>query len=143
MTTNDGGIDALLQEDRTFPPSAEFVANANISDPEIYKKAKEDPESFWSGFAKELDWFKGWDQVLQWNAPDAKWFLNGTLNASYNCVDRHVKSGKRNKAALIWEGEPGDWKVYTYFDLLREVSKCANALKSLLDNFHYYQNGYY
>ncbi len=131
MTTNDGGIDALLQEDRTFPPSAEFVANANISDPEIYKKAKEDPESFWSGFAKELDWFKGWDQVLQWNAPDAKWFLNGTLNASYNCVDRHVKSGKRNKAALIWEGEPGDWKVYTYFDLLREVSKCANALKSL------------
>ena len=131
MTTNDGGIDALLQEDRTFPPSKDFVSNANISDPDIYDKAKADPESFWAGFAKELDWFQGWDQVLDWKAPDAKWFINGKLNASYNCVDRHAKSEKRNKAALIWEGEPGDWKVYTYWDLLREVSKCANALKSL------------
>jgi len=131
MTTNDGGIDALLQEDRTFPPSAEFIANSTMSNSEIYKTAKDDPEKFWAGFAEEIDWFKKWDQVLDWNPPDAKWFLNGKLNVSYNCVDRHVKTSKRNKAALIWEGEPGDWKIYTYWDLYREVSKCANGLKSL------------
>ncbi|HCG90738.1 MAG TPA: acetate--CoA ligase [Dehalococcoidia bacterium] len=131
MTTNDGGIDALLQEDRTFPPSAEFIANSNMSNSDIYKMAKDDPEKFWAGFAEEIDWFKKWDQVLEWNPPDAKWFLNGKLNVSYNCVDRHVKTSKRNKAALIWEGEPGDWKIYTYWDLYREVSKCANGLKSL------------
>ena len=89
------------------------------------------PKAFWARFAEELDWFKKWDQVLDWDPPHAKWFLGGKLNVSYNCVDRHLKGPRRNKAAIIWEGEPGDWKVYTYRDLYREVCKFANGLKSL------------
>ena len=131
MVENTGGIEALLQEDRTFPPPAEFARNANIKDPNVYEEARKDPEAFWARFASELDWFQPWDQVLDWNPPYAKWFVGGKLNASYNCVDRHVKNGRRNKAAIIWEGEPGDWKVYTYWDLQREVCRFANGLKSL------------
>ena len=126
-----GSIDALLQEDRTFPPPEEFRNQANIADPGVYEEALRDPEGFWARFAEELDWFKKWDQVLDWNPPHAKWFLGGQLNVSYNCIDRHLKGPRRNKAAIIWEGEPGDWKVYTYRDLYREVCKFANGLKSL------------
>ena len=132
MVESTGGIDALLQEERSFPPPADFAANANMSDPDIYAKAAADPEGFWAGLAEELDWFQKWDTVLDWSgAPFAKWFIGGKLNVSYNCIDRHVKSGRRNKAAIVWEGEPGDWKVYTYGDLLREVCQFANGLKSL------------
>ncbi len=132
MVESTGGIDALLQEERSFPPPADFAANANMSDPDIYAKAAADPEGFWAGLAEELDWFQKWDTVLDWSgAPFAKWFIGGQLNVSYNCIDRHVKNGRRNKAAIVWEGEPGDWKVYTYGDLLREVCQFANGLKSL------------
>ena len=132
MVQNTGSIDALLQEDRSFPPPADFTARANLSDPDIYAKAAADPEGFWAGLAEELDWFQKWDTVLDWSdAPFAKWFIGGKLNVSYNCIDRHVKNGRRNKAAIVWEGEPGDWKVYTYGDLLREVCQFANGLKSL------------
>ena len=131
MVENTGSIEALLQEDRTFPPPESFVQNANIKDPNVYEEAMKDPEAFWARFAGELDWFQEWDQVLDWQPPYAKWFIGGKLNASYNCVDRHLKTARRNKAAIIWEGEPGDWKVYTYWDLHREVCRFANGLKSL------------
>ena len=132
MVESTGGIDALLQEDRSFPPPADFAAMANMADPDIYAKAAADPEGFWAGLAEDLDWFQKWDTVLDWSgAPFAKWFIGGKLNVSYNCIDRHVKNGRRNKAAIVWEGEPGDWKVYTYGDLLREVCQFANGLKSL------------
>ncbi len=132
MVQNTGGIDALLQEERSFPPPTEFAAKANMADPDIYAKAAADPEAFWAGLAEGLDWFQKWDTVLDWSdAPFAKWFIGGKLNVSYNCIDRHVNNGRRNKAAIVWEGEPGDWKVYTYGDLLREVCQFANGLKSL------------
>ena len=132
MVQNTGGIDALLQEERSFPPPADFASNANMADPDIYAKAAADPEGFWAGLAEGLDWFQKWDTVLDWSeAPFAKWFIGGKLNVSYNCIDRHVNNGRRNKAAIVWEGEPGDWKVYTYGDLLREVCQFANGLKSL------------
>ena len=132
MVQNTGGIDALLQEERSFPPPADFAAKANMADSDIYAKAAADPEAFWAGLAEGLDWYRKWDTVLDWSgAPFAKWFIGGKLNVSYNCIDRHVNNGRRNKAAIVWEGEPGDWKVYTYGDLLREVCQFANGLKSL------------
>ena len=131
MVENTGAIEALLHEERTFPPSEEFKKQANISDPGVYEEARRDPEGFWARFAEELDWIKRWDTVLEWDPPHAKWFTGGKINVSYNCIDRHLTSARRNKAALIWEGEPGDWKVYTYWDLYREVCRFANGLKSL------------
>ena len=131
MAENVGGIEALLHEDRTFPPSEEFRNQANIADPKVYEEAQRDPEAFWAKFAEELHWFRKWDKVLEWDPPYAKWFTGGKINVSYNCIDRHLTAGRRNKAALIWEGEPGDWKVYTYWDLYREVCRFANGLKSL------------
>ncbi|PKB67273.1 MAG: acetate--CoA ligase [SAR202 cluster bacterium Io17-Chloro-G4] len=131
MVENVDGIEALLQEDRSFPPTDEFRNQANIADPEVYQEALRDPEGFWAKFAEELDWIKKWDKVLDWNPPHAQWFVGGKLNVSYNCVDRHLKTARRNKAAIIWEGEPGDRQVYTYRDLYREVCKFANGLKSL------------
>ncbi len=131
MVENTGSIEALLQEDRTFSPSPEFIRQANISDSEVYEAARKDPEAFWARFAGELDWFQRWDKILDWNPPYAQWFVGGKLNASYNCIDRHLASARRNKAAIIWEGEPGDWQVYTYRDLYREVCRFANGLKSL------------
>ena len=124
-------LEALLQENRRFPPPDEFRERANANDPSIYQEGAKDPEAFWASFAAELDWFKPWDRVLEWNPPYAKWFVGGQLNVSYNCLDRHVKTIRRNKAALIWEGEPGDERVFTYWDLHREVSKFANVLKQL------------
>ena len=131
MEEAKGGIEALLKEDRYFPPSAEFANLANVQDPDIYEKAEADFEGFWADWAEELSWFKKWDQVLQWDPPFAQWFTGGEINVSYNCLDRHLDGPRRNKAALIWEGEPGDWKVYTYWDLHREVCRFANGLKDL------------
>jgi acetyl-CoA synthetase len=121
----------LLQEDRTFPPSASFRANAHVRDESVYARAERDPEGFWAQFASELEWSTPWSTVLEWKPPDAKWFVGGTLNASVNCVDRHARGARRNKAAIIWEGEPGDRRTLTYFDLYRQVSQFANVMKSL------------
>ena len=124
-------IEALLTEERVFDPPEGFVSQATARDPEVYEEAHRDPEGFWAKFAQELDWFEPWDRVLEWKPPYAKWFVNGKLNVSYNCLDRHIKTARKNKAAIIWEGEPGDTKTLTYFELYREVNKFANVLKSL------------
>jgi acetyl-CoA synthetase len=121
----------LLQEDRVFPPPADFRQQANVNDPEVYARAERDPEGFWAEFARELEWSTPWTQVLEWKPPHARWFLGGTINASVNCVDRHVRGPRRNKAAIVWEGEPGDRRTLTYFDLYRQVGQFANVLKSL------------
>ena len=123
-------IEVLLEEGMTFPPPEEFRKKAWVKDEKIYEEAAKDFEGFWASFAEELHWFEKWDKVLEWNPPWAKWFVNGKLNVSYNCLDRHLKT-RNNKPALIWEGEPGDQKIYTYQELHREVCKFANVLKSL------------
>ena len=130
MTKQSPAIEVLLQESRLFPPPEEFAQQAIANDAAIYERAAQDPEGFWAEQAKELHWFRPWDKVLQWDPPFAQWFVGGKLNVSYNCLDRHLSTPRRNKAALIWEGEPGDWRVYTYWDLHREVCRFANALKS-------------
>ena len=122
-------IEALLVENRKFPPSKEFKKNATAKK-KVYEDGK-NIEAFWAKIAGELHWFKKWDKVLEWNAPWAKWFVNGKINVSYNCLDRHVATAKKTKAAIIWEGEPGDERVLTYWDLYREVNKFANVLKKL------------
>lgn len=124
-------IEVLLEEEKTFPPREDFKKKAWVTDERIYHDAEKDVEGFWASFAGELDWFKKWDTVLEWNPPWARWFVNGKLNVSYNCLDRHITTFRKNKAALIWEGEPGDQKVFTYWDLHQDVCKCANVLKSL------------
>ncbi len=128
-------IESILQEDRKFPPSAEFAQQAAVKSLDeyemLYRRAEQDPEGFWSECARELAWFKPFTQVLDWQFPFAKWFLGGELNAAYNCLDRHLTGPRRNKAALIWEGEPGDSRVLTYQMLATEVGRCANALKAL------------
>ncbi len=124
-------IEALFAESRTFPPPGEFVTSATLADPAIYEEANADPEAFWAAQAESLSWYRKWDQVLEWDPPFAKWFLGGKLNVAYNCLDRHVEAGRGDKVAYHWEGEPGDRKSITYAELLREVSKTANALKEL------------
>jgi acetyl-CoA synthetase len=131
MTGKETPLEALLHEDRRFDPPAGFRAQANVSDPEIYARAEADPEAYWAGFASELEWFEPWTKVLEWNPPHAQWFVGGRLNAAYNCLDRHLAGPLRDKAALIWEGEPGDRRVLTYAELHEEVSRFANALKGL------------
>lgn len=126
-----GDIDALLSEDREFVPPPAFQAQANAHDASVYEQAERDPEGFWATFAGELEWSRRWDTVLEWNPPHAKWFVGGTLNASVNCVDRHVRTARRNKAAIVWEGEPGDSRTLTYWELQREVNRFANGLKRL------------
>ncbi|MEA2240418.1 MAG: acetyl-CoA synthetase [Thermoanaerobaculia bacterium] len=121
-------IDALLQEHRSFPPSDEFRRNANVNDKSVYEVS--DREAFWAGWASELDWQTKWDKVLEWEPPYAKWFVGGKLNASANCLDRHLTE-RGDKQAIIWEGEPGDVRTFTYRELHAEVSKFANVLKSL------------
>ena len=128
---SEKSFDALLDERRTFPPSESFKKSANWNDPAVYERAAKDPEGFWAEQAKTLDWFAPHTRVLEWNAPWAKWFVGGKLNVAYNCVDRHAQSARRNKAAIIWEGEPGDSRVITFGMLQREVNRFANALKSL------------
>jgi acetyl-CoA synthetase len=127
----DQAIEVLLQEARSFAPPESFRKSANVRDPEVYERARRDPEGFWAEAARELEWFRPWSKVLEWNAPWAKWFVGGQLNASYNCLDRHVKTARKSKAAIIWEGEPGDERVLTYRDVWREVNKLANVLKKL------------
>jgi len=128
-------IDSMLTEERVFECSGGFSSQAHIRGMEEYdrlcREAEADPEEFWGGIASALHWFKPWDKVLEWDCPWAKWFVGGKLNLSYNCLDRHVLSGRRNKAAIIWEGEPGEVRTLTYQQLLLEVSKFANVLKSL------------
>jgi acetyl-CoA synthetase len=124
-------IDALLQEHRSLPPTDAWRRDANVSDPGIYDRAAADPEAFWAGFARELEWSTPWTKVLEWKPPHAQWFVGGKLNASVNCVDRHARGPRRNKAAFIWEGEPGDRRTLTYWDLYRQVNAFASVLKSL------------
>ncbi|RPJ55034.1 MAG: acetate--CoA ligase [Acidobacteria bacterium] len=126
--TRTGSIDTLLHEERRYSPSAEFRTAAKWQDAAVYERARRDPEGFWAEMAKELDWFKPWDKVLEWDLPSAKWFPGGQLNASYNCLDRHIQTWRKNKAAIIWEGEPGDERILTYQDLHREVNRCAATL---------------
>ncbi|KPQ33089.1 MAG: acetate--CoA ligase [Phormidium sp.] len=128
-------IESILHEKRSFPPSAEFSAQARIKSMEdyqaLYDAAAADPEGFWGDLAeKELEWFEKWDKVLDWNPPTAKWFVGGKLNISHNCLDRHLGTWRKNKAALIWEGEPGDSRTLTYAQLHREVCQMANVIKS-------------
>jgi len=129
-------IESILQEKRLFHPPAEFSHNAQIKSLEdyqhLYDKAKADPQQFWAELAEqELHWFQKWDKVLDWQPPFAKWFVGGKINISYNCLDRHLTTWRKNKAALIWEGEPGDSRTLTYAQLHREVCQFANALKQL------------
>jgi acetyl-CoA synthetase len=120
----------LLSELRRFPPPPGFASSANGKE-ELYRAAERDRDGFWAEQARALQWIRPWDRVLEWTPPHAKWFVGGKLNVSANCLDRHLDSPTRNKAALIWEGEPGDRRVLTYWDLAREVRKAANALKRL------------
>ena len=122
-------IEALLREKRKFPPPKDFVKHANVNTPSIYKDAAKNPARFWERFARELHWFKPWKKALEWKVPYSKWFVGGKLNVSYNCLDRHIETARRTKAALIWEGEPGDTRTLTYWDLYREVNRFAAALK--------------
>ena len=132
MAKDTGSIEALLKEDRRFEPSEEFRAQANWSDPDIYARAAKDPEGFWAEMAGAIDWFQPWDTVVEWKPPSARWFVGGTTNVCYNCVDRHLKTWRKNKAAIIWEGEQiHARRVITYQELYREVNRCAAALKRL------------
>lgn len=137
MSSGSGSIQSVLQETRTFYPSAEFSAAAHVSSLEQYQQiwdsAKNDPEKFWGHVGNELlDWFEPFQKTLDWsNAPFAQWYVGGKTNAAYNCVDRHANGPNRNKAAIIWEGEPGDKQVLRYSDLQHATNKFANALKQL------------
>jgi acetyl-CoA synthetase len=128
-------IDSILKEKRLFKPSESFSKNAHVKSlaeyEAIYKKAEADPEAFWADAAKDLHWFKPWTKVLEWDAPWAKWFVGAECNISYNCLDRHITTWRKNKAALIWEGEPGEVRTYTYNQLYVEVQRFANVLKGL------------
>jgi acetyl-CoA synthetase len=128
-------IDSTLRENRLFPPPPEFSARAHIRSLEeyeaLYKESIADPEKFWAGVASELHWFEPWTKVLDWKLPEARWFVGGKTNLSYNCVDRHALGARREKTALIWEGEPGEIRRLTYAELHVEVQKFANALKGL------------
>src|ERR1700736_1435049 len=134
-TATQVNIDSTLDEQRSFPPPAEFSQKAQIKTlaeyEALYKESLEQPEKFWARAAEELHWFKEGDKVLEWNAAWAKWFLGAQINLSYNCLDRHVQTARKNKAALIWESEPGEVRTLTYQQLHREVQKFANVLKSL------------
>src|SRR5512143_262344 len=128
-TRGSSDFEAILKEKRKFSPPKDFVKHANVNRVSIYQDAARNPTRFWERFARELDWFKPWKTTLQWKAPNAKWFVGGKLNVSYNCLDRHVATPRKTKAAIIWEGEPGDSRVLTYWDLYREVNRFAAALK--------------
>jgi len=124
-------LDVLLQEDRIFKPSADFSAQAVVADRSMFGQAEKDFESFWESQARKLNWEKPWSRVLQWDPPNARWFEGGTLNACVNCVDRHIEGPHRDKAALIWEGEPGDTRTLTYYDVYVEVNRFAGVLQRL------------
>jgi acetyl-CoA synthetase len=128
-------IDSVLTENRVFPPSDEFAARAQVGSLEAYRalveRADQDPEGFWADIARELSWSTPWTQVLDWKLPDARWFVGAQTNITVNCLDRHLDGPRRNKAALLWEGEPGDTRVLTYHQLHRAVCQAANALTAL------------
>jgi len=131
MAEEQQNIAALLTEHRVFEPPAAFTANAIVNDRSVYEHAERDFEGFWAEQAEQLTWFKKWDTVLEWKPPWVKWFLGGTINASFNCLDRHVQAGGGEKVAYYWEGEPGERRAITYAELLDEVGRFANALKAL------------
>ena len=134
MTSATTNIESVLHEERVFQPPPEFSAQAHIKSLEeleaLRREASDAPEAFWARMAEsELHWFRKWDTVLKWEAPHAEWFVGGRINASYNCLDRHLRTWRRNKAAIVWEGEPGEQRTLTYAQLHREVSRFANVLK--------------
>ncbi len=124
------GLESLLHEERRFPPPDSFARDAHVTDAKVHRSAEEDFEAYWAGWAGELDWFREWDTVLEWEPPHARWFVGGRLNVAHNCLDRHLEA-RGGKTALIWEGEPGDTRTYSYEDLHREVCRFANVLKEL------------
>ena len=132
MAGNDveRNIEALLEERRTFEPPEDFVSQANADDPSIYTQATNDPDGWWASQAERLDWFEKWDEVLRWDPPHHEWFIGGKLNASHNCLDRHLES-KGDRVAYHWIGEPGETRTITYRELHEEVCRLANALKDL------------
>ncbi|TLZ51134.1 MAG: acetate--CoA ligase [Methanobacteriota archaeon] len=131
MVVSGATIDSLLKEGERHPPPESFRRHASWHDESVYAEAQRDPQAFWAKQAEQLHWFRRWDRVLAWDPPFAKWFAGGQLNASYNCLDRHVRSERRHKTALMWEGEPGDTRVLTYDALWREVMRFANVLKGM------------
>ena len=128
-------LDSTLRENRVFPVPEDFAAHAHVKSlaeyEELYARSVADPEAFWASIAKELHWFEPWTKVLEWDLPWAKWFVGGKLNLSYNCVDRHALGPRKDKIAIIWEGEPGEIRKLTFGELHVEVQKFANVLKSL------------
>ena len=135
MSSPSTNITSVLKETRQFAPPAAFAEQAHVKSlaeyERLWQRAKDDPEAFWAEQAEGLHWFSRWHKVLEWNEPHVQWFAGGKLNVSYNCLDRHVQGPRKNKAALVWEGEPGDTRVLRYQDLHREVCKFANVLKKL------------
>ena len=131
MVVSSATIDSLLKEREQYEPPEAFRKVALLRDDRVYREADKDYVAFWGKHAEDLLWRKKWDEVLQWDEPFAKWFVGGELNVSENCLDRHVHSARRQKAAIVWEGEPGDRRVLTYHELWREVNKFANVLKGL------------
>ena len=124
-------IETLLDEQRTFPPPPAFQEAAHVHDQTAYERARRDREAYWADWAGQLEWSRPWDRVLEWRPPHAKWFVGGTLNVSVNCLDRHVRAGRGDRVALIWEGEPGEVRRITYRELLEQVARFANVLKGL------------
>ncbi|MBI4314193.1 MAG: AMP-binding protein, partial [Candidatus Omnitrophica bacterium] len=126
----DHALGAFLRENRLFPSPASFQKQAHCKDASVYEKAAEDRLNFWAGFAEELFWFKKWDRILDWKLPDARWFVGGKTNLSYNCLDRHLRQ-RAEKTAILWEGEPGDERMLSYAELHREVCRFSNVLAKL------------
>ncbi|HNU07704.1 MAG TPA: acetate--CoA ligase [Pyrinomonadaceae bacterium] len=135
MSDQASSIKSVLSESRLFPPDEDFARAAHLKSyaeyDKLYADAEADPEAFWAKQAESLDWFRKWNKVLEWEEPFAKWFVGGKLNISYNCIDRHLKTWRKNKAAIIWEGEPGEIRTLTYLQLYRQVCKFANVLRKL------------
>lgn len=124
-------IHTLLSENRVFAPSPKFVSTAYFADPAVYDEAANNPVQYWSDWSRALDWFEEWHTALEWNCPDVKWFIGGKINAAFNCVDRHALGTRKDKTAILWEGEPGETRTLTYSDVKDEVSRIANGLKAL------------
>ena len=126
---SDSNIESTLNERRVFPPPARFSSRATVSSMEMYesmyRRSLDDPDTFWSEIASELEWFEPWKEVLRWEEPFAQWFVGGKTNLSHNCLDRHLTTWRKNRVALLWEGEPGDVRVLTYQMLHREVCRFA------------------
>src|SRR5438477_599731 len=123
-----------MSQTAIYPPSPEFAEKAHVRGVDayhdLYRRAEKDPEAFWGDIAaREIHWFEPWNKVLEWNPPFARWFAGAKTNISYNCLDRHLTTHRKNKAAILWEGEPGEQRTITYQQLHREVCRFANVLK--------------